>query len=167
MSRPNPSEAVIDRIRAVGEKAFVAFLDEVSDAGTQALSDTLPPVAGFRKNSQAGIKQRKRALFKEFAANRNPASKNRMKADQALYSFWRLWAIEHLGDPDGVEALIDAVEAADEEEDAASKSAEAVLALFVRLKRAFDREQMLPRIHRPVLSVRPFRRDSRDAGDHR
>ena len=134
MSRPNPSEAVIDRIRAVGEKAFVAFLDEVSDAGTQALSDTLPPVPGFRKNSQAGIRQRKGALFREFVANRNPTSKNRMKADRAFYGFWRLWAIEHLGDPDGVEALIDAVEAADKEEALASKSGEAALALFVRLK---------------------------------
>ena len=99
MSRPSPSPAAIDRIRALGEKAFVAFLDEVSETGARTLSDSLPPVPGFRKNSKLGIKQRKRALFKEFAGTRNSASSNLAQADQSLYGFWRLLGHRAFGRP--------------------------------------------------------------------
>ncbi len=158
MSRPSPSPAAIDRIRALGEKAFVAFLDEVSETGARTLSDSLPPVPGFRKNSKLGIKQRKRALFKEFAGTRNSASSNLAQADQSLYGFWRLWAIEHLGDPDGINALIDAVEAIrqDDGESSARESAEAVAALFTALKKlSIDNECSRENIER-FLQFSPF-----------
>ena len=137
MSRPNPSAAAIDRIRTLGEQGFVAFLDEVSQAGTKALLNSLPRARGFRSNSEAGITHRKRALFKLITGSRNPASSNRAKADQSLYGFWRLWAVEHLGDPDGIDNLINAVEGAHQEdgENSVEGCAEAVIALFTELKK--------------------------------
>ncbi len=116
MSRPSPTAAALDRIRSLGEAAFLRFLDEVSPKTTLALADSLPSVPGFRKASKSGIQQRKHALWQRLL-NLTPTNKERV--ERALYAFWRAWAMEHLGDPAGTSALFDAIEqAASGEEDA-------------------------------------------------
>jgi hypothetical protein len=136
MTRPRPSPAVIERVRALGEGDFVKFLDEVPPAATNALVDCLPTVPGFRKRSAAGIQQRKRALAKEFASNYSRNSPKRASVDQSLYAFWRAWALEHLCDKASTEALIKAIEEGGEEldEDTTSRAIGPIIALFSALR---------------------------------
>jgi hypothetical protein len=116
MSRPSHTAAALDRIRSLGETAFLRFLDEVSPNATLALADSLPPVPGFRKASKPGIHQRKHVLWQRLL---KLTPTNKKQVERALYVFWREWAMEHLGDPAGTSALFDAIEqAASSEEDA-------------------------------------------------
>jgi hypothetical protein len=103
--RPHPSAEAITRIRALGEKAIVAFLDEVPLDSYRQLVDYLPNVPGFRKNSPSGIKQQKQFLAKRLT------SKNADNRDhRALYVVWRAWALGRLGDASRVEELLDGLE---------------------------------------------------------
>jgi len=130
MSRPSPTAAALDRIRSLGETAFLRFLDEVSPNATLALADSLPPVPGFRKASKSGIQQRKHALWQRLL-KLTPAHKERVEL--ALYMFWRAWAREQLGDPAGTSALFDAIEQAASGEENANVDL-AISKLFAALK---------------------------------
>ena len=103
---PRPTPEATSRIRALGEKAILAFLDEVSPDAYQGMAEYLPNVPGFRKKSAAGIKQQKLALAKKLT---NKAGKED-RGHRALYFVWRSWAWEHLGDPENVKRLIDGLE---------------------------------------------------------
>jgi hypothetical protein len=130
MSWPSPTTAALDRIRSLGETAFLGFLDEVSPNATLALADSLPPVSGFRKASKSGIQQRKRELWRRLL-RLTPTNKERVEF--ALYKFWHAWAMEHLGDPAGTSALFDAIEQAASGEEEANAGL-AILELFAALK---------------------------------
>ena len=160
-SRPHPqsSVAAVDRVRALGEKAFVQFLDEVSPRATEALAGYLPPVRGFRRTSKSGIKQRKLALAKEFASNRPSTSKSRSLAEQGLYAFWRAWAMEQLGDPAGTAALLDTIEEVvehEKEDDGVSGVAPQIVNLFSALnERSLNNECPREKIER-LFAFSPF-----------
>ena len=63
-------------------------------------------VHGFRPQSEAGIKQQKLALAKRLA-NKNSGTERDFIA---LFTMWRAWAWEQLGDPDAVDRLLDDLE---------------------------------------------------------
>lgn len=135
--RPRPTALVLDRLRAIGDKDFISFLDEVSPEATHALLNYLPPVPGFRKTSPSSVGPRKKALAREFASKRGPAAPNRSRADQALYLFWRAWGQERLGDTLALGSLLDAIEEASEDEHPKGADEQAqpqILALFQILK---------------------------------
>lgn len=157
--RPRPTAATLDRLRSVGDKEFVAFLDEVSPEATRALLNYLPPVPGFRKTSLSSVGPRKKALAREFASKRGPTAPNRARADQALYLFWRAWGQERLGDTLEVGSLLDAVEEASEDEhpkDAENQAEPQILALFQTLKQwSWDNKCSQESIRR-FLTFSPF-----------
>jgi hypothetical protein len=138
-SRPSWSPGALARVRKVGDKAFVAFLEEVSPAGTQPLIGHLPPVKGFRKGTLAGITHQKRALAGKFTAKSGVPLADRTRADAALYAFWRAWGREHLGDPAQLGKVLgdieDAFENGLDEHEEASIGAQ-VDRLFLALKDA-------------------------------
>jgi len=105
--RPHPTSEAIDRIRSLGEKAIIAFLDEVQIDSYRQLDEFLPNVPGFRKSSIAGIKQQKQILAKRLTI-KNPDDRDH----RALYAVWRAWATERLGDLSRVDAAIERMEAA-------------------------------------------------------
>lgn len=105
-AHPRPTPEAIARIRALGEEAILAFLDEVSLDAYKGMAEYLPNVPGFRKKSVAGIKQQKLALAKKLTSK--PGKE--VREHRALYLVWRSWAWEHLGDPENVEGLIDGFE---------------------------------------------------------
>jgi len=105
--RPLPTPEAIDRIRSFGEKAIIAFFDEVPIEAFRHFVDFLPPVPGFRKNSTAGIKQQKQILAKRLTS-KTPDDRDQ----RALYVIWRGWASERLGDADRVHEAFERLEAA-------------------------------------------------------
>lgn len=131
---PRPTSTAIARVQSLGEKALIEFLDEVSGPATDALAETsLPFVSGFRKTSKPGLKRRKRALALDFLSHRSGSS-NRSRADQALYAFWRAWAIERLGDAAETDKLLHTIEESGEDGSSETpNSPAAVVALFSAL----------------------------------
>lgn len=101
--RLRPTPEAEERIRQFGEKKIFQFLDEVTRGSVKNLVDFLPVVPGFRRQSEAGIKQQKLALAKRLAGRNSWAARDFM----ALYWMWRAWAWEQLGDPDMVDHLLD------------------------------------------------------------
>jgi hypothetical protein len=136
--RPTPEATA--RVRNLRGKAILAFLDEVSTGSVRKLVPIFPPVPGFRKNSEAGIKQRKIALAKLLT--------NRVddRDHTALYVMWRAWAREHLGNPDNIAQLIDELEELDHHDhlESDSPTVTAITALFSALK-ALSLENKCPR----------------------
>lgn len=128
--RIRASEEAKARVRKLGENAILAFLEEVSLGSVRNLLPFLPSVSGFRKNSEAGIKQQKITLARMLT--------NRIddRDYTALYVMWRAWAWEHLGDPDNVDRLIDELEELDRQNrlNSDDTTVDAVLALFSALK---------------------------------
>jgi len=156
--RPRPSAEAITRIRTLGEKAIVSFLDEVPLDSYRHIVDQLPTVPGFRKNSISGIKQQKQHLAKRLA------SKNADDKDhRALYFVWVLWALGRLGDPNRVKELIDRLETAGENSnllgEGAVPSQEPAVALFTALQE-MSTENVCSRenIHR-LFEFSPFSAD--------
>lgn len=129
-NRIHPTPEATARVRNLGEKAILAFLDEVSAGSIRNLISYFPSVSGFRKNSEAGIKQQKIALAKLLA--------NRVddRDHSALYVMWRQWAWEHLGDPDSIDHLIVELEKLDHHDhlESDSQTVAAITALFSALK---------------------------------
>ena len=102
---PHPSAEAISRVRSLGKKAIVAFLDEVPLNSYLQLVDYLPNVPGFRKNSPSGIKQQKDVLAKRLTST-NPD----VRDHRGLYVVWRAWALGHLGDAIRTKELLDRLE---------------------------------------------------------
>lgn len=138
--RVRPTPEAVARVRNLGEKTILAFLDEVSAGSVRNLVGFFPSVPGFRKNSEAGIKQQKIALAKMLT--------NRVddRDHTALYVMWRAWAWEHLGDPDNVDQLIDELEELDHHDhlESDSPTVAAIITLFSALK-ALSLENKCPR----------------------
>ncbi len=88
----------------------MAFFGEVSSSGMLGVVSYLPTVDGFRKNSAPGIEKRKLALTNILVRERTPSPLARQYL--ALYGIWRQWAVEHLGEPAGIDTLLSAVEEA-------------------------------------------------------
>lgn len=95
--RPSWSPVAIERLRKLGEKGFIDFLNEVLPETARALAKSLPPVKGFRQGSPQELMQQKRTLAAKFMVREGLPSGDRTRADSALYSFWRAWGKEHLG----------------------------------------------------------------------
>ena len=104
--RVRPAPEAIERVRQFGEKKILQFLDEVSLGTARNLVEFLPPVHGFRPQSEAGIKQQKIALSKRLSNKAGGADPDHF----ALYVMWRAWAWEQLGDPDATDYLLDDLE---------------------------------------------------------
>ena len=62
-----PSPDAKARIQALGQKALLAFFEEVSTAAMQQVARGLPSVDGFRKTSQAGIAKQKETLARKLS----------------------------------------------------------------------------------------------------
>lgn len=106
--RIRPSPEAVERIRKVGEREVLAFLDQISLGSVRNLSEHLPTVHGFRPRSEAGLKQQKSALAKR-VVNRTGGTD---RDQHGLYVMWRAWAWEKLGDADATEHILDALEQA-------------------------------------------------------
>jgi hypothetical protein len=132
--RPHASVEAIARIRAMGEKAIGAFLDEVPLDSYRQLVDYLPNVPGFRKNTPSGIKQQKQHLAKRLT-RKNPDDGDH----EALYVVWRAWASGRLGDANRIEELLDGLESTAGQgskplNGKAATSKEPAVALFAELR---------------------------------
>ncbi len=128
--RPTPEATA--RVRNLGEKTILEFFDEVSAGSVRNLIAFFPSVPGFRKNSEAGVKQQKIALARKITNKTGVDDREHT----ALYVMWRAWAWEHLGDPDNVDRLIDELEELDHHDhlEADSQTVAAIVALFSELK---------------------------------
>jgi hypothetical protein len=111
MSNPYPTPEAIARLNTFGEKAISTFIDEVSPGSMRNLVPYLPFVHGFRKTSQVGIEQRKRALSRHLATAAKDGSGNtHQRAYEALYVIWRAWGLERLGDAETIEEYLSKIE---------------------------------------------------------
>ena len=111
MRRPLvPSTEAKARVQKLGEAAIAEFISEVSDL--KGLVQYLPTVPGFRKNSQAGIDRQRKELAHRicFRATRKSGIEDREY--RSLYTIWRAWALERLGERKAINAAIDAIEEA-------------------------------------------------------
>lgn len=106
------SSDALDRLKEAGEKAVLEFIADLSPKAVKDLVAYLPTVSGFRKTSNSGLEQRKKAFAKAFVSSKASSKATRTKADQALYAFWRAWGREHLGDPILVDEAVGSVEKA-------------------------------------------------------
>lgn len=95
------TEAAFERIRSLGEKDLIKF---ISDLPERTVSPLLPPIDGFRKNSNRGLDVRKKTFAKFLLNGAGAASDKSQRAQGALVDIWKQWAREHISD----KALLDA-----------------------------------------------------------
>jgi hypothetical protein len=107
-----PSQDAKARIQALGQKALLAFFEEVSTSAMQQVARGLPSIDGFRKTSQAGIAKQKETLARKLS---RPGANDRDY--HGLYLIWRSWIAEKLPNAELVHELIDDVEDAADEVD--------------------------------------------------
>jgi hypothetical protein len=111
MSNPYPTPEAIARLNTFGEKALSTFIDEVSPGSIRNLVPYLPFVHGFRRTSQVGIQQQKRALARRLATATKDGSGNAHQREyEALYVIWRAWGLERLGDAETIEEYLSKIE---------------------------------------------------------
>ncbi len=110
MTNPQPTPEAVQRIQALGEAEICEFIEEVSNDSMQRLTTVLPPAPGFRKTSAAGIRQRKQILARRLVSGSNDRRFGQAREYQALYYIWRAWAMEHLGDSEVLETILDKLE---------------------------------------------------------
>ncbi len=129
--RLRPTPEAIERIRLLGEKPIISFLDDVSAPSLRSVIDFLPTVHGFRKHSEEGIKRQKQALARKLTSKTGGDDRDH----RALYVMWRSWAWERLGDPENIEHLIDELEGTESgSNDADQKRLAGISALFTALR---------------------------------
>ena len=133
---PIPSNETKQRLQKLGEAAIADFIGEISDLGR--FVQYLPTVPGFRKNSKAGIDRQRKELAWRLcrAANRNSGSQDRDY--RSLYTMWRAWIEEKLGERRAINSAIDAIEDASgsPDSDTRVKNVEtAAVALFTLFKK--------------------------------
>jgi len=131
---PNPTDEAKDRLRKIGEEDIAAFIGEVSDL--RSLVQYLPTVHGFRKHSQAGIDKQSKELARRITARGGKKSGPEERDYRALYTVWRAWVLERLGDRRAINAAIDAIEDASSSSGSETK-AKTVDAAIVSLFRLF------------------------------
>lgn len=100
----------MERLRKVGEKAFLNFLNDIPPETARALAKSLPPVKGFRQGSSQELIHQKRSLATKFMAREGMPSADKTRSDSALYSFWRAWGQDHLGVPMELNDLLNEIE---------------------------------------------------------
>jgi hypothetical protein len=93
------------RIQSLGQKALIAFFEEVPAAAMQQVARLLPSVPGFRKTTQAGIAKQKECLARKLT---RPSAQDRDY--HGLYVIWRSWIDGNLQNAQLAHELIDAVE---------------------------------------------------------
>lgn len=133
MTRPSPTPQAADRLRDLGDKQLLAFLNEVTNKTKRELLGILPSVDGFRKDSAASLPTRKQTLLRHYLKKAGAPSANKSRADTAYYYLWRAWAEQHLKDVDGLGTLLDAIEKAtinDHPQVAADQAQSEIEALF-------------------------------------
>ncbi|TPI51699.1 MULTISPECIES: hypothetical protein [unclassified Mesorhizobium] len=109
MTQPSPTPQAVKRLRALGDRELLAFVNEVTSRTSRELMSVLPSVDGFRKDSAASLPKRKQALLHHFL-KKGGAPKAKERADIAYYYLWRAWAEQHLKDVEGLAAMLDAIE---------------------------------------------------------
>jgi uncharacterized coiled-coil protein SlyX len=128
---PTPSSETKARLQKLGEPAIAEFVGEVSDL--KHFVQYLPTVPGFRKNSQAGIDRQRKEMARRLCTRATKKSGPEDRDYRALYTIWRAWVLERLGERRPINAAIDAIEEASSgpDNDTKTKSVEAaIIALF-------------------------------------
>jgi tetrahydromethanopterin S-methyltransferase subunit G len=128
---PNPTNEAKERLLKIGEDGIAAFIREVSDL--RSLVQYLPTVPGFRKHSQAGIDKQSKELARRINAGASKKSGPEERDYRALYTVWRAWVLERLGDRRAINVAIDAIEEASSgpDNEARAKTVEAaIVSLF-------------------------------------
>ncbi|UPJ47664.1 hypothetical protein IVB30_31015 [Bradyrhizobium sp. 200] len=136
---PTPSTEAKTRLQKMGEAAIAEFIGEVSDL--KNLVQYLPTVPGFRKNSQAGIDRQRKELARRLCARSTKKSGPEDRDYRALYTIWRAWVLERLGERRTVNAAIDAIEEASSGPDGDTKTKNvgtAIIALFTLFQKSSE-----------------------------
>lgn len=104
--RLSPGPHAKDRYRALGEKEFQSFFDQIPANLMRSVAQYLPKVDGFRTTSAAGIAKQKDLLARKLA------KANAVERDfHALYLIWRTWIDANIENPKAIHKLIDELEA--------------------------------------------------------
>src|SRR5262249_100723 len=96
-----------DRLRALGEKEFQAFFDEIPENTMRSVAQYLPKVDGFRTTSPAGIAKQKAALARNLGKT-NPGERD----FHGLYPIWRTWMDANIENSKAIHEFIDKLEEA-------------------------------------------------------
>lgn len=133
MTVVSPSPKTMDRLRVLGEKELLGFIDEVKSKTNKELLRILPNVDGFRKDSVSSLPKRKRTMVAYFMKKGDTVG-NKARADSAYNYFWRAWAEEHLPDVEGLADILSGIERAASKVDGTVTLDEAVEGLFRHLQ---------------------------------
>lgn len=102
-----PSPEARARVKRRGQHELQAFFDEIPAPAMRPLAPYLPPVAGFRRGSPAGIVRQKEALARRLS--RPTANESDYRA---LHMVWRTWIDETQRNAPLIQTLIDELEEA-------------------------------------------------------
>ncbi|WP_224543691.1 hypothetical protein [Mesorhizobium sp. CA16] len=136
MTQSSPTPQAAERLRALGDRELLAFLNEVTNKTNRELLRVLPSVDGFRKDSAASLPKRKQALLHHLLKKGGASKASKASAETAYYYFWRAWAEQYLKEVEGLTPLLDTIEdAAKEHSQAAAEQPQAEIeALFRTLQ---------------------------------
>lgn len=136
---PTPSSETKARLQKLGEESIAAFVGEVSDL--KHFVQYLPTVPGFRKNSKAGIDRQRKELARRLCTRATKKSGPEDRDYRALYTIWRAWVLERLGERRPINAAIDAIEEASSgsDNDTKTKTVDAaIIALFTLFQQSSE-----------------------------
>lgn len=133
---PIPSPETKLRLQKLGEGAIADFIGEISDL--KRFVQYLPTVPGFRKNSKAGIDRQRKELARRLCSRANRNSGPQDRDYRSLYTIWRAWVEEKLGERRAIDSAIDAIEEASGGPDSNTRAKNvetAAIALFTLFKK--------------------------------
>lgn len=133
---PNPSPETKLRLQKLGEGAIGDFIGEISDL--KRFVQYLPTVPGFRKNSKAGIDRQRKELARRLCSRANKNSGPQDRDYRSIYTIWRGWVEEKLGERKAIDSAIEAIEEASGDPDSDTRPTKvetATIALFTLFKK--------------------------------